>query len=354
MKGVTPPKIGIIVPVYKSELYLSECINSLLNQTMNNIEIILINDGSPDNSGAICDVYAKKDSRVKVIHQANTGAAEACNNGVSVSKAEFLMFLDADDWLEPETCEVAYNTAKTKDADVVFWSYINEYQDKTIIAKSIFDRDQIFEGESLIWLRRRMIGLLGSELANPTNTDSINMGWAKIYKRELITSNKIWGIDTSKVGSTDVAFNIHVFKYVNRVAYIHRFYNHYRRYNPNALTATYKFTLFAKLLNLFSYINAFIVENSLGNEFKQALNNRIALSTINNVLSITSKSNSSTYKEKIDHLKIILNNSLYISAFKELQFNYLPLHWKLFFFAAKTRSANFVYFLGILMHKFRN
>ena len=92
--------LSIIVPVYNVEQYLSRCVDSLVNQTYHNIEIILVDDGSPDRSGEICDEYAKKDKRVKVIHQSNGGLSDARNTALDIAKGDYLMFVDSDDWIE--------------------------------------------------------------------------------------------------------------------------------------------------------------------------------------------------------------------------------------------------------------
>lgn len=115
------PVISIIVPVYKAEKYLSMCIDSILNQTFRDFELILIDDGSPDNSGKICDEYELKDNRIRVIHQCNSGVAIARNKGIQVAKGEWIAFVDADDWIEPETYDIALKTALEKKADLVQW-----------------------------------------------------------------------------------------------------------------------------------------------------------------------------------------------------------------------------------------
>ena len=109
------PKISVIVPVYKCEQYIHRCVNSILNQTFSDFELILVDDGSPDNCGEICEDYAKKDFRVKVIHQVNGGQAAARNNGVKEAQGEWLHFVDSDDMLHPKTLEILYKTAIDND-----------------------------------------------------------------------------------------------------------------------------------------------------------------------------------------------------------------------------------------------
>lgn len=100
------PLISVIVPIYKVEAYLPECIDSILRQTYTNLECILVDDGSPDRCGAICDEFAKRDSRVKVIHQPNRGVSEARNAGLDAAKGQYISYVDSDDWIKPETLEV--------------------------------------------------------------------------------------------------------------------------------------------------------------------------------------------------------------------------------------------------------
>ena len=109
------PKISVIVPVYKCEQYIHRCVNSILNQTFSDFELILVDDGSPDNCGEICEEYEKKDFRVKVIHQVNGGQAAARNNGVKEAQGEWLHFVDSDDMIHPKTLEILYKTAIDND-----------------------------------------------------------------------------------------------------------------------------------------------------------------------------------------------------------------------------------------------
>lgn len=113
------PELSIIVPVYKVEKYLPRCIDSILAQTFRDFELILIDDGSPDNCGAICDDYAARDSRIKVIHQENAGVSAARNAGLDIASGTYLGFVDSDDWIEPEMYETMIATAKEKNVDVV-------------------------------------------------------------------------------------------------------------------------------------------------------------------------------------------------------------------------------------------
>lgn len=129
------PKISIIVPVYKAEPYLHRCVDSILAQTFTDWELILVDDGSPDQSGKICDEYAKKDQRVKVIHQVNGGVSSARQKGLDEARGEYTIHADPDDWVEPNMLEELYNEASKKEADMVMCDFICEYKSGGVICK---------------------------------------------------------------------------------------------------------------------------------------------------------------------------------------------------------------------------
>ncbi len=124
------PCVSVIVPVYNVERYFHQCMNSLMYQTLKNIEIILVDDGSPDNCSAMCDAYAEQDKRVKVVHQQNSGAGTARNTGMDIARGEYLYFMDGDDWLDLNAMNILYDRAKRTDAEVVVFSH-NEYDNQT-------------------------------------------------------------------------------------------------------------------------------------------------------------------------------------------------------------------------------
>lgn len=130
-KEENAPLVSVIVPVYKAENYLHKCVDSLLAQTFTDFEIILVNDGSPDRSGEICDEYAKKDSRIKVIHKENGGVSSARQCGIDNAQGEYTIHADPDDWVENNMLEELYRKAKEEDADMVICDYYVEYKNLT-------------------------------------------------------------------------------------------------------------------------------------------------------------------------------------------------------------------------------
>lgn len=132
------PKISVIVPVYKVEPYLAGCVDSLLAQTLQDIEIVLVDDGSPDGCGGICDEYAARDSRIRVIHQGNQGLPGARNSGLRAASGDYVGFVDSDDYIDPDMFEKLYEAARENDADFVMCDYIRESVDgQTPVTKDI-------------------------------------------------------------------------------------------------------------------------------------------------------------------------------------------------------------------------
>lgn len=345
------PLISIVIPIYKSEPFIPRLINCLKDQTYANLQFVFIDDGSPDNSKDLIQNFYKADKRVLYVFQKNAGAAEALNTGIRHAIGEFIMFLDADDWVEINTCELAIRAIKDNNADLVFWMNIKEYKSKSIPYPPFFPTSRLFESEGIEYLRRRMIGLINKELKFPISTDAFNAGWGKLYRTDIIKSNSIKWTDTVLVGSSDVLFNASLMPYVKRAYFLHEYLHHYNKQNSNSLTKTYKWTLPVKFLRLFEELST-IVEKYYGkkDEFKTALKNRIALSTINVGLSLSSAGLS---QEAYNEFCKTLRNPVYSGALRNLDIQYLPVHYKLYFILCKRNAYKAAYMMSYLMNKMR-
>ena len=122
------PKISVIVPIYKVEVYINKCIDSIINQSYKNIEVILVDDGSPDKCGEIANIYSKKDSRVKVIHKENGGLSDARNCGMKYATGEYVLFVDSDDWISEEMIDTLVSIAIETNADIVQSAFYYAYE----------------------------------------------------------------------------------------------------------------------------------------------------------------------------------------------------------------------------------
>ena len=168
--------ISIIIPVYKVEKYLEKCIQSVINQTYENLQIILVDDGSPDNCGKICDEYAKKDHRIEVIHKSNGGLSDARNKGLEIAKGEYIGFVDSDDYIEADMYEVLYNLLKQYNADVSICNFYTVSQGKIAIKNA---ENGIKEYNRIEILK---------EVLLDNNIQSY--AWNKLYKKELFDEIK--------------------------------------------------------------------------------------------------------------------------------------------------------------------
>lgn len=334
--------VSVIIPVYNVEKYLPKCLDSVINQTYTQLEIICVNDGSPDNSAAVLQEYADKDKRIRVVNQQNQGLSGARNTGILEATGEYTVFLDSDDWMDTDAVEAAVKNAQMNGTDCVMWGYVREFADKSA-EKKIFASDLVFDEAQTRQLHRRLAGLTGDELASPENTDALVTAWGKLYRTDIIKENALSFVDTKIIGTEDLLFNMHYFGFVRTCSFINKPFNHYRKDNDASLTRSYKSQLFSQWSELYRRIRAYISENSLGEEFNKALDNRICLSMIG--LGLNELCNKESAKTRIGNIKKILSSEQYVKAYKGLDFRFFPIHWKLFFFLCSKRCAVGVYFL---------
>ena len=145
------PLISVIVPVYKVEEYLPRCLDSIVGQTYRNLEIILVDDGSPDGCGAICDQYAEKDRRIRVIHQENAGVAAARNAALDSMTGEYIMFVDSDDWISEDAVQVLYDRMMQDGSDMAIGKHANVYEDGKVDDKSYdWIKDEVVSGQMVL------------------------------------------------------------------------------------------------------------------------------------------------------------------------------------------------------------
>ena len=332
--------ISIIVPVYNAELYLSQCLDSLIGQTYKNLEIICVNDGSSDRSVEILQKYIMTDSRIKVISQNNMGLSSARNAGLMNARGDYIMFVDSDDWLDIDTCEKALQ----EDADVIFWSYYREYGSKSLKTQYYGSEKIEWNSDTIVRLHRRMVGLTDKELRYPSQTDSLITAWGKLFKRNVLEDQ--FFVDTEYIGTEDALFNISVFFQVKSAIYLPNIYYHYRKDNLKSLTSGhYKKELVKKWRELYRRINILLVEHNYDDSFYCALENRRALGFMQLGLCI-SLDKSMKYCEKISELRSILLSPDYQMSIKKLSIINMPFYWKIFFIAVKRRM--YVIILSIL------
>lgn len=337
--------ISIIVPVYNAEHYLSQCLDSLLNQTYKDIEIICVNDGSQDNSSFILDDYSKRDNRLKVITQENKGISLARNRGLQEVQGEWVMFVDSDDWIDIATCERAMTLLMDNNADVILWSYTREFPNGKSTSRPLLNSDKLFAEEDVPSLHRLMVGPIGEELSDPTLLHSWGTVWGKLYARSIISETKF--VDTRIIGSAeDILFNIEVFSRVKRAFYLNEPMYHYRK-SGKSFTGGYNKNLNERWMNLYAMISDNIIHNHLPSDFHKALNNRIALGLIGQGLNESRSSRNR--RDKIKVINQIITQKAYRLAIQVMPLKYFPFHWRVFFWGAKNNKPTLLYILFLIM-----
>ena len=210
--------ISVIVPIYGVEKFLRQAIDSIINQTFNDLEIILIDDGSKDNCPHIIDEYAKKDNRIITVHKENAGYGAACNTGLNLATGEYIAILEPDDYIAPEMYQDLYNIAKQFDSDIVKSSfYDNLYNNgKSRIKKAVWN-DYIPEDKSF------------TIKEYPYFLNYHPSIWSCIYKKEFIDSNGIRFVEEPGSGWTDNPFQVQTMCLANRINCTSKAYYYWRR-----------------------------------------------------------------------------------------------------------------------------
>ena len=333
--------ISVIVPVYNVEKYLNRCIDSILNQTFKQIEIILVDDGSTDNSPIICDEYCDRYKNIKVIHKENNRVAAARNDGIKIATGKYIALVDSDDWIDKDMVEVLHNSIDSNFCDLVMCTYIREFEDHS--KEKVFNLPEVnlyVDNEVKEQLLRKLVGPVGKELANPEYLDALGTVWAKMYKTSMLKDKDLKFVDLKEIGSgEDTLFNIFVFNEVNKVILLNKPMYHYWRGNSNSITSRYIPNFVEKRRNYFNYIKDFIKDNNLGNEYEIALNNRICTSVLGMELLECSKSNNISFFNKIRNIKRILREDYIDKAYRNLELKNFAIHWRVFYFFNKYKLS---------------
>lgn len=237
--------LTVVVPVYKiKEQYLRKCIESLLEQNRHDYKIILVDDGSPDNCGMICDEYASLDIRIEVIHQENQGVSVARNTGMDRADTEWISFIDADDWVENDYIDTLYHVLSTsaKDADILMFDYVREYKSSQSFESLNLREGYLFEENLEMCRLATFYKLIQNGKLNPYSVISL---MTKVYRRNFLRSKEIRYIPEAKKGQ-DRLFNAEAINSTAQIYYMPKLLFHYRcweesrthRYDPNIMALT--------------------------------------------------------------------------------------------------------------------
>jgi glycosyltransferase involved in cell wall biosynthesis len=242
------PKVSVIVPVYNSEDYVERTIESLMKQTLSQVEFIIIDDGSKDNSGAIIKSvlvkYPERKNYIVFIQRENKGIAATRAEGVDIAKGEYSIHMDSDDWCEPEMLEEMYNEAVQSDADIVVCDYYMDYGDSKEYVSQYFDT------ENRDYLRK----LLRHKL-NPAN-------WNKLVRHSLYSDHGVNFLKGFDMGE-DFCVTLRLFVFAERVIHLPKAYFYYNRANINSVTNNYNSKYLNDVVEVVNYLGSFLKEKNI-------------------------------------------------------------------------------------------
>ena len=242
--------ISIILPVYNVEKYINRCMESLLNQTYKNIEIIMVDDGSPDNCPKICDNYAMQDTRVRVIHKENEGLGLARNSGLKIAKGKYIAFVDSDDYVTTDMCEVLYKAAEKNKADVVYGGIYYDKNNKIEKAQCV--------NEETIWrnkeeVKKLILDFIGCEPEKNKDTIMEVSVWKALFKKEIFDEYNIEFVSERQFISEDLIFDIDYLIKAKCVVVIPKCVYYYC-VNPMSLSKSFRSDRYQKVLILYHEI----------------------------------------------------------------------------------------------------
>lgn len=241
------PKVSIVVPAYGVERYLNRCVESLINQSLKGIEIILVDDKSPDRVPEMCDEWETKDSRIKVIHKKkNEGLGLARNSGMEIASGEYIAFVDSDDYVELNMYEVLFDEAKKNNADVVYSNFFIEgirgdwFENKEVVSRREWNG---FEIENF------QLDMIASAPHDPVERHFQMSVWHSIYKKDIIKNNGIQFYSERVVLSEDFPFQMDFLNNANKVVFLPLSFYHYCN-NENSLTHEFNYNRIERTANL--------------------------------------------------------------------------------------------------------
>lgn len=314
--------ISIIIPVYNSEKYIEKCIESVLRNTVQNYELILIDDGSSDHSGKICDTYALKDDRIRVFHGENQGVSAARNKGIDNAKGKYITFIDSDDYIGLFYLEKLYRGMEEKDVELTIStmdSAQNEMLGLTHTRKSFY------------------VNMLSQNAEDAQKYLMLNKAFlvygpmCKLYKRDIIKKEKIYFPRGIHYGE-DVLFNMQYLKYCNNIAVVEGGEYKYRRENQNSLSQMYRPDMFETGIKINDSIReSFVYRGFLNAETEEYIAWRIFDDAYNAILSCWNIKCRMSLKEKYEKIKKIVNSNKMKDFFTIINdnTNYSKVVWKL-------------------------
>jgi len=334
------PELSIIIPIYNVEKYLDHCIQSVLNQTLKDIEIILVDDESPDNCPQICDKYQKMDSRIKVIHQTNSGLGFARNSGIEIAKGRYITFVDSDDLVDiyayKHLCECLHKYS----LDAIYYKFTRFRKENKVVYIKGDKTIHIHQGNRI---KEFMLDMIASEPTAQVDHKIECSSCTAIYRTDIIQNNNVRFHSERELISEDLIFNLDFLSFSQKIGINPSKYYKYRN-NVQSLTNCVRTDRIDKNIILYDYINKNLSKWSLNNnaiERNQRLFIGNSRSSINIVLD-------SKYKNKKSWLNDVLSHPIWKELYSTYNWVKLPLYSRIFFYMCYHKKYNSIIFITFL------
>lgn len=335
-------KVSVVVPVFNVEEYLHKCINSLLNQTLKEIEIILIDDGSIDKSSFICDFYSENYENIKVIHKKNEGLGMACNTGLNIATGKYIAFLDSDDWVDKEMYETMYKNAVENNAEMVFTGIRRVFEDgKT---ENMYKPKVLKRYNSLSEINKLILGMIASSPSSRIEREVPMSAKIVLYNRDFIIANHITFENERIFLSEDLLFNLDLLfkaKCVIEIPYI--FYNYF--VNFKSLSMSIKLDRFSKALHLYNELLYRYKDVSKEYYIRIA---RLFIGYSRQAIIQISLANSFSLKERLRLIKEICSNSIWQKIKNEYPISDMPLFHRIFLYFILNHNIFALYLISVV------
>lgn len=238
------PKVSVIIPIYKVEKFLDRCMQSILHQTLNDMEIILVDDGSPDSCPRMCDEYMKKDNRIKVIHKKNAGLGYARNSGLDIATGEYVAFVDSDDFVDKNMYERLYATAKKESLDTCFCGFYRHYATGRQDCKVEVPQDTYFTGREEV--DSFLLDMVAPLPSYHSDVKYMMCVWKAIYSKTLLYNYAIRFCSERDFVSEDILFHLDYLPKAERIGFISEHLYYYCVNDAVTLSNTYSREKFEK------------------------------------------------------------------------------------------------------------
>ena len=319
-------KISIIVPVYNVEAYLERCFDSLIHQTMKEIQIILVDDGSTDKSAEICDAYATRDSRILVIHKKNEGQGIARNHGLKNAKGEYVCFLDSDDYYELNACEDLYQHLKKTNADLCCFGYQIDDKDGNLVRKPLI-REQMYKNQDI---RNDFILHYFGDLPEDENLRGFS-SCMSVFRMSIIKEHELEFPSEREVLSEDTIFSLEFCKHANIVATLPQVFYHYCQ-NAVSFSQGYRKDKFEKTKVLYSILKKYTKEFQVEEKTQIRLAMLIWVNLMACLKQETRRIPEVGRKEVLKNVKMMCDDEMSQKELIKLRKTLLPLQQKMLLF----------------------